>query len=202
LPLRVSSDVEYDMNRAASSCNALPFDDVAFEILFKEKFTSLCCYCQLKFGFDVHQSKEAVHTGFLKLWESRQTLSADLSIKAFLYRCITNICVDMLRHQKVKHRHERFVLQAIKEENQDFAFDNPDVKALAADIDKAVSELPEQMRKVFELSRYHGLKYAEISSYLNISVKTVETQMTRALVKLRQKLSHYLPLALALCFYF
>ncbi|MEJ7768701.1 MAG: sigma factor-like helix-turn-helix DNA-binding protein [Chitinophagaceae bacterium] len=50
------------------------------------------------------------------------------------------------------------------------------------------------MKKIFELSRYNGLKYAEISSYLNISVKTVETQMSRALVKLRQKLFRYLPL--------
>ena len=161
-------------------------------MLFKEKFTSLCCYCQVKFGFDIHLAKEAVHTGFMKLWENRMTLYADLSIKAFLQTCITNTCLDMIRHQKVVHKHERFVLQRDQEPSVDSIFDYPDVKSLSADIDKAVSELPEQMRKVFELSRYHGLKYAEISSYLNISVKTVETQMSRALVKLREKLSRYL----------
>ena len=107
----------------------------------------------------------------------------------------------MLRHQKVRYKYELSVLQSNKEEMQDFAFDNTHVKSLAADIDKAVSELPEQMRKIFELSRYHGFKYAEVSSYLNISVKTVETQMSRALVKLRQRLSRYLLLVLALCFY-
>jgi RNA polymerase sigma-70 factor, ECF subfamily len=48
------------------------------------------------------------------------------------------------------------------------------------------------MRKIFEMSRYEGLKYSQISSKLAISVKTVETQMSRALVKLRQKLSDYL----------
>jgi RNA polymerase sigma-70 factor (ECF subfamily) len=201
LPLRVSRDLEYDINSGASSSSARPFDDAAFETLFREKFTSLCCHCQVKFGFDLQQAKEAVHTGFLKLWESRQTLSADLSINAFLYKCITNTCLDMLRHQKVKYKHELFVLQSNKEEMQDVAFDNTHVKSLAADIDKAVSELPEQMRKIFELSRYHGLKYAEISSYLNISVKTVETQMSRALVKLRQKLSRYLLLVIPLFYY-
>jgi len=48
------------------------------------------------------------------------------------------------------------------------------------------------MRKIFEMSRNEDLKYAEIADKLSISVKTVETQMSRALVKLRQKLSHYL----------
>lgn len=63
---------------------------------------------------------------------------------------------------------------------------------MAAQIDKAVAELPEQMRRIFELSRYEGLKYNDIANHLNICVKTVETQMSRALVRLRQKLSNYL----------
>jgi RNA polymerase sigma-70 factor (ECF subfamily) len=192
LPLRVSRDLELQQSSSLSSGGSLPFDEAAFELLFKEKFTSLCCYCQVKFGFDIQLSKEAVHTGFMKLWENRMTLSPDMSIKAFLQTCIINTCLDMIRHQKVVHKHEWFLLQREREPSQDPVFDSPDMKSLSADIDNAVSGLPEQMRKVFELSRYHGLKYAEISSYLNISVKTVETQMSRALVKLREKLFRYL----------
>jgi RNA polymerase sigma-70 factor, ECF subfamily len=52
--------------------------------------------------------------------------------------------------------------------------------------------LPEQMRRIFEMSRFEGLKYAQIAEQLNISVKTVETQISRALGKLREKLSAYL----------
>jgi RNA polymerase sigma-70 factor, ECF subfamily len=48
------------------------------------------------------------------------------------------------------------------------------------------------MRRIFEMSRFEGLKYAQIAEQLNISVKTVETQMSRALVKLREKLATYL----------
>lgn len=202
MPLHFSRDLEFQENSNVSPGGGLPFDEAAFELLFKEKFSLLCCYCQVKFGFDIHLAKEAVHTGFMKLWESRMNLSAGLSIKAFLKTCITNTCLDMIRHQKVVHKHERFVLQREQEASADPIYDHPDLKSLAADIDKAVSELPEQMRKVFELSRYHGLKYAEISSYLNISVKTVETQMSRALVKLREKLSRYLALLIVVLLFF
>lgn len=166
-------------------------DDAAFALLFKEYFTPLCAWCQYKFDFGLDIAKEAVHSGFIKLWENRHTLSPELSVKAYLYKIVTNISLDMLRHEKVKLRHVRFVSQNTSATTED-AFGQPDLKQLAGDIDRAISELPEQMRMIFELSRYEGLKYAEISGRLNISIKTVETQMSRALAKLRQKLAHYL----------
>jgi RNA polymerase sigma-70 factor (ECF subfamily) len=146
----------------------------------------------LKFGFELDEAKEVVHSAFVKLWESRHRLSCDIPVKAYLYKIIANISVDIFRHDKVRHKHEEYVLQNVSDSGSQTTFNNPDVKELIADIDKAVAELPEQMRRVFELSRYQGLKYAEISSHLNISVKTVETQMSRALIKLREKLSHHI----------
>jgi RNA polymerase sigma-70 factor (ECF subfamily) len=80
------------------------------------------------------------------------------------------------------------------EEGPANCFESIDFKQLNADIDKAISELPEQMRRIFKLSRFEGLKYTEIATELNMSVKTVETQMGRALAKLREKLSVYLVL--------
>ncbi|HEX8277618.1 MAG TPA: sigma-70 family RNA polymerase sigma factor, partial [Segetibacter sp.] len=71
--------------------------------------------------------------------------------------------------------------------------DKAEFNELRSNIDKAIFELPDQMRIIFEMSRYEGLKYAEIAARLSISIKTVETQMSRALVKLRHKLSEYLP---------
>jgi RNA polymerase sigma-70 factor (ECF subfamily) len=98
----------------------------------------------------------------------------------------------MLKHDKVRQRHVKQVIQNSPVSTPLKKFNDTELRQLIADIESAVNELPEQMRRIFELSRYEGLKYAEISSHLNISVKTVETQMSRALVKLRQKLSHYL----------
>jgi RNA polymerase sigma-70 factor (ECF subfamily) len=171
--------------------NDIRYDPTAFEMLFKKYFTVLCAHCQYKYCFDLDLAKEAVHTGFVKLWETRQTISTDLSVQAYLYKIVNNTCLDIIRHQNVKRKHEKYVLQHSTESATDNDFDVRDIKILKEAIDKAVSELPDKMRMVFELSRYEGLKYAQIASRLNLSVKTVETQISRALLKLRQKLKSY-----------
>jgi len=174
------------------SFNATMFDDAAFEVFFKKHFTALCAYCQYKFGFDLELAKDTVHTGFIKLWENRQTISPELSIKAYLYKIITNTSLDILKHDQVKLNHVRYIRQNASENTAANDQNRVDFKLLGDDIEKAVAELPEQMRRIFKLCRYEELKYAEIAEQLGISKKTVETQMSRALVKLRLKLSLYL----------
>lgn len=175
------------------SINYIEFDEAALEKLFKEHFHPLCIYCQRKFGFELDVAKEIVHTAFIRLWENRSTILSELSIKAYLSKIITNISLDMLRHTKVKQMHVKYVLHNFSAEVSVKDYNPSEAKQLKSDIENAINELPAQMRKIFELSRYEGLKYAEISSRLNISVKTVETQICRALVKLRQKLANHLP---------
>ncbi len=181
-------------NDRISSMNNTTLDERAFKVFFKENFTALCGFCQYKFGFDITIAKEAVHTAFIRLWENRGTVSPVLSLKAYMYKIVINISLDILKHRKVKEQHEMYVVQNTPASLYNHDYESADFKELKNDIDNAVSELPEQMRKVFELSRYEGLKYIEIANHLGISVKTVETQMSRALVKLRQKLAIYLPL--------
>lgn len=174
-----------------ASAKNLPFDEANFGEFFKKHFLSLCAYCQFKYGLDLDMAKEVVHTGFIKLWDARETL-AGVSPKSYLYRIITNNILDMLKHRKIIQRHVEFVLHAVPEDAEAYSFDDIDVKQLQADIETSIEELPEQMRRIFELSRFEGLKYAEIASQLHISVKTVETQISRALAKLRVKLAAYL----------
>lgn len=181
-----------DDDNGEQSYNDIKFDDKVFELFFKKYFMQLCAYCQYKFGFDLDLSKEVVHTAFIKLWETRQNISPGLSIKSYLYKIVTNNCLDILKHEKVKLKYEKLIIENTSSNASSSNFENADMKEMAAAIDKAVAELPEQMRRIFELSRYEGLKYNDIAKHLNISVKTVETQMSRALARLRQKLSHYL----------
>jgi len=165
--------------------------DAEFEMFFKANFSALCNYCQCKFGFDLDQAKEVVQTTFIKLWENRNTLSSELSVKGYLFTIIRNVSYDIFRHNKLKNRYEKhFIENSSIYSKSDF--DNIEFNALRNRIDMAISELPDQMRKIFILSRYEGFKYTQIASELNISVKTVETQMSRALVKLRHKLADYL----------
>lgn len=167
------------------------FDDASFEVFFKKHFLPLCAYCQFRFGLDLDLAKEMVHTGFIKLWDAREHLNLTVSPKSYLYKIITNNILDNIKHGKVKQQYVEFIIQSVPEAAAN-GFDNIDVKQLQTDIDAAIAELPEQMRRIFELSRFEGLKYADIASQLNISVKTVETQIGRALAKLREKLSSYL----------
>ncbi|NJO24855.1 MAG: hypothetical protein HC867_02270 [Bacteroidia bacterium] len=80
-------------------------DEADFEAFFKQHFTPLCLYCQFKFDFDLDIAKEAVHTAFIKLWETRHQLTAGLSPKSYLYKVVTNNCLDMLRHEKVRRKY-------------------------------------------------------------------------------------------------
>ncbi|HEX6427675.1 MAG TPA: RNA polymerase sigma-70 factor [Niastella sp.] len=175
-----------------TSADDFRFDDASFGEFFKKHFLSLCAYCQFKYGLDLDMAKEVVHTGFIKLWDARQQLTPGVSPKSYLYKIITNNILDMLKHRKITQQHIQFVLHAGSENTETYSFDDVDVKQLQADIQTAISELPEQMRRIFELSRFEGLKYAQIAEQLNISIKTVETQIGRALVKLREKLASYL----------
>jgi len=168
------------------------FDDASFEVFFKKHFLPLCAYCQFRFGLNLDEAKELVHTGFIKLWDAREHLDITVSPKSYLYKIITNNILDNIKHQKVRQQYVQFIVQSVPEASAPNGFDNIDVKQLQADIDAAIAGLPEQMRRIFEMSRFEGLKYGEIAGRLNISVKTVETQISRALAKLREKLSSYL----------
>jgi RNA polymerase sigma-70 factor (ECF subfamily) len=173
------------------SFNAVMFDDTAFEIFFKKHFRALCIYCRYKFSFDMDTAREITQTAFTKLWENRQTISPELSIQAYIYTIVTNISLDTIKLHKVKRRYIKHLSENIDTSTSADNYNSVDFKQLETVIEQAVAELPEQMRRIFELSRYKQMKYADIASHLKISVRTVETQMGRALVKLRKKLSSY-----------
>lgn len=166
-------------------------DPAAFEVLFKRHFTPLCAYCRRQYAFDLDLAKEAVHTAFIKLWENRRLISPELSCRSYLYKIVSNTCIDLMRQGNIKRKHERDYLEQFKDRTPSHDFDEQDLKLLKEIINRSVAELPEKMRIIFQLSRSEGLKYQQIADRLNLSVKTVETQMYRALIKLRQKLNRY-----------
>lgn len=196
IPMRPNDEMVMLKDMPGGEDNIL--DDAAFETFFKKYFAPLCAHCQFKFGFELEKAKDAVHDSFMRLWEARESLSATLSLKAYLYKTLTNICIDIIKHQKVAGKKEKYLIEITQADSLENGFVQADYKQLGADIEQAISELPEQMRKVFLLCRYEGLKYAEVASLLGISPKTVENQMSRALAKLRQKLSSYQLLVLLL----
>jgi len=162
-----------------------------FEELFKIYFKALHAYA-FTFVKDELAAEEIVQNLFLKLWEKRCDLEIHSSIKAFLYRSVYHESLNYLKHQKVKLNYQQHQLYVMKNESEVIPTDN--AKELERQIEKALNRLPEGCRTVFQLSRFEELKYREIADRLNISIKTVENQMGKALKRLRVELIDFLPL--------
>lgn len=166
------------------------------ELLFREHFTGLCYFAQKYLG-DMDSSKEVVHAVFVKIWENRHEFAWEKPAKSYLFTSVYNRSMNAIRD------HKKFDDSAINDatkaslETGEFA-DTMEVAELEAKIKHSVASLPEKCRQVFEMSRFEGKKYAEIAAALNISIKTVENQMSKALKVLKEDLKDYIYLFILL----
>lgn len=162
-------------------------DEKAFEKLFKLYYGYLCNFATKIIADDV-AAEEIVQDFFVKFWERRTDLSVESSLKNYLFRSVKNLCLNHIKHSNIKLQHAQKVIAESETSN----FNNDYIEVdLAADIAKSIEELPEKRREIFRLSREEGLKYREIAEKLNISIKTVEAQMSLAIKSLRDKLKKY-----------
>ncbi|GAA4332198.1 RNA polymerase sigma-70 factor [Mucilaginibacter gynuensis] len=165
-------------------------DEPAFERVYKYFLKPLHVYA-INMLKDEDTAAEMVQNVFLKLWERRERFSLSGSIQAYLYGAVYNECLNHLRHQKVKINHQSHVAYTMKQDSETDA--GMELLDLKEKLQQALNELPERCRTIFQLSRFEDLKYKEIADQLGISIKTVETQMGKALKTLRLKLVDYLP---------
>lgn len=153
-------------------------------------------YCQPLIHFvrryvgDTQIAENIVQDVFLKIWLNRSDLNPSLNIKTYLYTAVKNQALNHLRHAEVVQRNA----ENLRPMNGPVRTpeDEWHEQELIASIQKAIEELPEKCRIIFSMSRYDHLTYAEIAEIQNISIKTVETQMGRALKHLRKRLIHLL----------
>lgn len=162
-----------------------------FERLFRAHYSSMCSYAN-NFLRDLDASEEIVQEVMFRLWVNRENIAFDTSPRSYLFRAVRNSCLNFLKHMNVREEY-RAEREARVQELQRSQEDEMIVSELQEKIREAVDRLPVERRKVFILSRYEGLTYAEIAVRLGISVKTVENQMSSALRTLREELSEYLP---------
>ena len=171
-------------------------DITAFEMLFRTYYQPLCNYA-FTFVQDRDEAEEIVQTTFLAVWERRETLEIRTAVKPYLYAMVRNACLNVLKHEKVKKQHA-VVQIATGERSVESVARTVMASELETRIYQAMDVLPEQCRLVFKLSRFEELKYAEIAEQLNISIKTVENHMGKALKIMREQLRDYLPLLIVL----
>lgn len=139
----------------------------------------------------MEESEEVIQNVFLDIWEKRKSLVFNSSVKAYLYKAVHNSSLNKLKHSKVRRLYaEDFVHHVSPVYN--YTEQVLQKNELEKQIHFAINALPEQCRMVFKLSRFEEMKYSEIASHLNISVKTVENHMGKALKLMREHLKDFL----------
>jgi len=134
--------------------------------------------------------EEVVQDVFIKLWEERNTLRIE-SVKTYLYKSARNRMLNYIRDEKRRNLLlEQWVKHEMEQKQGKECFD---IDEFSQRVQNAIDALPDKCRTIFNLSKTEKLTYKQIAEHLNISVKTVESQMGIALRKIREKLSEFYP---------
>lgn len=166
-----------------------------FELVFNFYYSGLVVFAD-QIIKDTSISEDIVQSVFMKLWETRETIDIR-SFRSYFIQCVKNRCIDHLRSQQVKAKFDNRVPESEPPVMDENLWTKTELSEL---IEQSVESLPPRCREIFRMSRYENLKIAEIADRLNISKRTVETQISKALKILRVKLIDYLSL-LALIFF-
>lgn len=161
----------------------------AFERLFKEYYFELS-----RFAWRYVESKavaeELVQDVFADIWEERTEWQPS-NTKAYLFSVVRNCAVDYIRKQQVRQKYNSKLVDEKKPATINME-NKKETKQIRTAIKAEVEALPARSKMTFKLHRYDGLTYREIAEVMDVSVKTVESQMTRTLKRLRKRLSHLL----------
>ena len=160
-------------------------DQQDFRRLFDEYYNMLCNFLH-KQSHDWDLSQEIAQRTFVKLWEKRNDISVNSSVKSYLFQSARNTLIDHYRSTKSANHHA-----------EKYAEGSSDLVEIAAEADGlavtekiawAVEQLKPKTKEIFLLSKREGLTYDEIASYLEISKRTVEYNMRNALLQLKELL--------------
>lgn len=156
-------------------------DVAAFKILYQRYYKSLYYYAYTRTS-DEELSSDLVQDLFVKIWEIREQLDAGKSVKSFLYTALQNGIIDQSR--KARNRNLRLDDLPEQSEPENFSYE----QEIAGQVKVLIDNQPEPLRTVFYMSKYEGFKNREIADILGISVKTVESRITKVLKVLRETL--------------
>jgi len=164
-------------------------DQVAFERIFESTYASLCGI-SFRMTKNLESSEEIVDDVFCSFWKNRKTINITTSFTLYLIASVRNRSLDYLR--KLKNGKSLSLEDASRITSVEIiASDAMAYEELKNHITTAIQSLPRQCRLIFLMSREQDLTYKEISKQLGLSIKTVDTQMGRALKHIRRELKTY-----------
>ncbi len=133
-------------------------------------------------------AKDIVQNVFLKTWQFRKNLNSSCSIKSFLFKSIYNEFLNTYKKNKSTMLLQYKYLESLYEVAE--GSNDSTIEDMIEIVNREIQNLPPKCKEVFMLSKKEGLTNAEISEFLNISIKTVEAHITKSFSLLRKKLGH------------
>jgi len=160
-------------------------DDIALSIIYKKYWQSLyiAAHNILK---DQQACEDIIQELFIKLWNNRHAIEITVSLKAYLYASIRYEVYRQIRTGSVRGEIYDNLLERIQTPT---SYNDIEYKELMLQISAVINKLPQKCREIYKLSREEHLSHKQIAGQLNISTKTVENQLTKALRHLRTSLS-------------
>ncbi len=168
----------------------------AYEVLFKEYYVRLTIHAN-KYVKDLEVAKEIVQDLFVNIYEKREALNINTSLGSYLYRAVRNRSINFINAQKHKEKYSRHIMYT-SNNSENTVESMLDKIELETALYSAISELPPKCRMIFKLNRFEGLSNGDIAEQLELSKRTVETQISKALKILRSKLQVFLAEGVAL----
>jgi len=163
-------------------------DRDAFRNMFRAYYSGLCAFAADYVG-SMDRARDVVQEVFLTIWKRRADWTLRGSLKSYLYQAVRNRALNATRDRDTRHRayeaHQRRRSRTVRRT----AADRAHYHQLSDALDQAIDQLPPRRRMVFLLHRKHDFTYAQIAQIMDITRKTVENQMGRALKFLRQRLN-------------
>lgn len=169
-------------------------DPSYYEHFFRQHYLPFVLFAR-RFIHDTETARDIVQDVFLKTWENRSKIELKTSLSSYLLTAIRNQCANHFKHKAVQQQYNSQAEMALKElelqyyanvEEQNLMLYEQDA---LEQLQETLKDLPDKCREIFELSRFKGLKSAEIANLLSISVRTVETQIYRALKKIKKSIT-------------
>ncbi|MDR3140219.1 MAG: RNA polymerase sigma-70 factor [Tannerellaceae bacterium] len=163
-------------------------EEKAYKELFLMYYSPLCEYASRYIRDE--EAEELVQDLMLYLWEAREEIVIEASLKSYLFTAVKNRCLNAIKRNVCHEQAREQLSEKLKDQ-----FDDPDYylfNELSERIEKSVRELPDNYRETFEMSRFGMLSNAQIAQRLNISIKTIEYRISQSLKILRTKLKDYL----------
>jgi RNA polymerase sigma-70 factor (ECF subfamily) len=164
-------------------------DVVAFRAVFDKYYTPMCHYA-LKFIHDTYLADDIVQEVFIRIWEAKEKIRIVKSLKSYLYISVRNKCLDKLKSEHIRSLHAKSFF-----EERDKVIDSIDVEyeEFRYHLSACVEKLPPRCKDIYTYSRFQNIRQEKIALEMGISLKTVKSQIGKALRLIRDCLSIFYP---------